>query len=192
MLRNREKPPAATVTLVKRCKQGDQDSFQELFTMFKDSVYSTALRILGNKHNAEDATQDTFIKIFTNIHTFRSDSPLLTWIYRITINTCYDLLNSRRKFEKRTVDAFQNELPALSSHEETPGVVQIIIESEIQKLPKGCRAVFILHAIEGFKHDEVAKILDISPGTSKSQYFAAKSILRKQLIPYKEAFINEL
>jgi len=189
--KNQETSPESA--LIKRCQQGEQSAFEELFDLYKDKVYSTAVRMLGNELDAEDAAQDIFVKVFGSIHTFRFDSSPATWIYRITLNTCLDKLRYNGKFEQ--VDALEDVpeyLTAAHLNEKTPGAINSIIENEIQKLPEGYKTVFILYAIEGFKHEEIAKILEISPGTSKSQYFAAKSTLRKKLLPYMEAFTHEL
>lgn len=191
MRKNQETSPETA--LFKRCRQGEQPAYEELFDLYKDKVYSTAVRMLGNELDAEDAAQDIFVKVFGSIHTFRFDSSPATWIYRITFNTCLDKIRYDRKFEQ--VDAIEDlpeYLTALHSNEKTPKAINSIIENEIQKLPNGYKTVFILYAIEGFKHDEIAKILEISPGTSKSQYFVAKSTLRKKLLPYMEAFTHEL
>ncbi|KPK96041.1 hypothetical protein AMJ80_02220 [bacterium SM23_31] len=189
--KNNEKSPESA--LIKRCQQGEQSAYEELFDLYKDKVYSTAVRMLGNELDTQDAAQDIFVKVFGNIHAFRFDSSPSTWIYKIAVNTCLDKLRHDRKFMQ--VDAIEDlpeYLTALHSNEKTPGAINSIIENEIQKLPEGYKTVFILYAIEGFKHEEIAKILEISPGTSKSQYFAAKSTLRKKLLPYMEAFTHEL
>lgn len=191
MRKNQETSPETA--LIKRCRQGEQTAFRELFEMYKDRVYSTAMRMLGNELDAEDAAQDIFVKVFGSIHTFRFDSSPSTWIYRITFNTCLDILRHDRKFEQvDAIDDVPDYLTASHMNEKMQGAVNSIIENEIQKLPEGYKTVFILYAIEGFKHEEIAKILEISPGTSKSQYFAAKSTLRKKLLPYIEVFTHEL
>ena len=184
--------PVVPVMVVDGCKKGDQNSCKELFELFQDRIYSTAYRMLGNAEDSEDATQDAFIKIFRNIQSFRSDSSLLTWIYRITVNTCLDRLKSSKHREMQNSIEYTDDLEVENRNNDKKGLLFRLIEDEIHKLPKGSRTVFILYAIEGFTHDEVAKILDISQGTSKSQYFAAKALLRKKLLPYKEAFVNEL
>jgi len=180
------------VMVVDGCKNGDQNSCKELFELFKDRIYSTAYRMLGNAEDAEDATQDSFIKIFQNIQSFRSDSSLLTWTYKIAVNTCLDKLKSKKHREMEKSTEYTDDLAVDNRNDDKRGLLFQVIEGEIYKLPKGSRTVFILYAIEGFTHDEVAKILNISQGTSKSQYFVAKALLRKKLLPYKEVFVNEL
>jgi len=183
---------ASERALVKKCIQGDQRSYKELFDIFKDRIFSTAVRILNNEQDAEDASQEIFIKVFSNIHKFRGDSSLVTWIYRIAVNTCLDIVR-KRKSDVQT-DESEIELEKLfhSGKSRSYRASYTIIEKEIRMLPKSCRTVFILYAIEGFKHEEVAKILEISTGTSKSQYFTAKNLLRKKLLPYREILKNGL
>ena len=148
--------------------------------------------MLGNRLDAEDVLQEIFIKVYKNISHFRGNSSFMTWLYRITVNTCIEHIKKRKKDEKIVdIDPQDANLPDL------PGIhpaenFRLIVENEIEKLPEGYKTVFILHAIEGFKYREIADILDISQGTSKSQFFQAKSLLRKKLFPYLEVLKNEL
>ncbi|MFC1564194.1 RNA polymerase sigma factor [candidate division KSB1 bacterium] len=178
--------------LFQRLKQGEKIACKELYEMYKDKVYSTSVRFLRNFHDAEDASQEIFLKIFRNINRFRGDSSLNTWIYRIAVNTCMDRLKSRMHTEKEDDIYEVEETNVKISREYLPGNDLNIIENEIEKLPDRCKAVFILRAVEGFKHEEISKILQVSVGTSKSQYFNAKAILRKNLLPYKKELLNEM
>ncbi len=180
------------IDLIHRLQIGEKKACKELYEMFKDRIYSTSVRFLKNFQDAEDASQEIFLKIFRNITRFRGESSLNTWIYRIAVNTCMDRLKSRSYTDKED-DIFElGDKTSILSKEYLPGNDLNIIENEIQKLPERCRIVFILHAIEGFKHDEISHILGISTGTSKSQYFNAKNMLRKSLLPYKKELLNEM
>ena len=178
--------------LVERCKKGEQNAFKKLYDMYKDKVFSTAVRMLGNVQDSEDTTQDIFIKLFKNINNYRGYSSLSTWIYKVAVNTCFDNLRKRKKHEKDKSFDVIDDIPSLPYMEKQPSSVQVIIEKEIQKLPEGYRTVFVLHEVEGFKHEEISKIMNIAPGTSKSQLSAAKSILRKNLLPYMEVLKDEM
>ncbi|MFC1539077.1 RNA polymerase sigma factor [Candidatus Latescibacterota bacterium] len=178
--------------LLKRCRDGDLKSYNTLYNRYKDRIYSISVRMLGNIHDAEDATQEIFIKIFKSIGEFRGDSALFTWIYRITMNTCVEFLRKKEKYKKEDPLDEMEYRPELSYETEDSGSFNRIVEQEIKKLPEGYRKVFILYAVEGFKHKEITEILNISEGTSKSQYFRAKIQLRKQLLPYLEVLKNEL
>ncbi len=177
--------------LVEECTKGDKEAYKKLFETFKDRVYSTALRILGNTEDAEDAVQNSFLKIYSSIHAFRGESSLVTWIYRITANTCLDILRKRAKEGLSETFGESDSHKDIQSDSKRPDEIDSIIEREIAKLPRKCKTVFILYAIEGFKHDEIAKIMEISSGTSKSQYFQAKALLRKRLLSHKEVWTNE-
>ncbi|MBT4485077.1 MAG: RNA polymerase sigma factor [Candidatus Latescibacteria bacterium] len=178
--------------VIKKCIEGDHNFFKKLYDSYKDRVYSTSVRMLGNRLDAEDALQEIFIKVFKNISRFRGDSSFTTWLYKIAVNTCIEHIRKRKKDEKIVdIDPHDDNSPVL------PGIrpaenFRLIVESEIEKLPEGYKTVFILHAIEGFKYREIADILDISQGTSKSQFFHAKSLLRKKLLPYLEVLKYEL
>jgi RNA polymerase sigma-70 factor (ECF subfamily) len=172
------------------CRRGDSTSFRDLFDEYKDRVYGTALKMLGNKQDAEDVSQEIFVKIFRTIQKFRGDSTLRTWIYKISVNSCLDAI--RKKGQKdltENIESMTND-PTLSYNDRQPESVETILERQISRLPAKCKTVFILYAIEGFKHEEIANIMSISTGTSKSQYFAAKAYLRKMLRPYKEIFTD--
>ncbi|MFC1562892.1 RNA polymerase sigma factor [candidate division KSB1 bacterium] len=176
--------------LIERCIRGD--SFKELFNLFKDRVFSTSIRMLGNVQDAEDTTQEIFIKIFKNIKNFKGDSSLKTWIYKISVNTCIDKLKKRKKHIKNEYLGLGNEINLTSYTEKPFGQNKVIIDNEISKLPEKYKSVFILHEIEGFKHEEISEIMNIPPGTSKSHLFVAKSLLRKKLLPYLEVLKNEM
>jgi len=176
--------------IISGCKEGDHYSFRELYDMYKDRVYTTSRRMLGNSDDAEDAAQEIFLKIFHNIKKFRGDSSLLTWIYRITVNTCIECIRKRRKNHESLDDSDDySSIPAPSG---TDGLARLILEREIDHLPEGCKTVFLLHTVEGFTHNEIGEILNIPTGTSKSQLAAAKSRLREQLLPYMEVLRHEL
>ncbi|MBN1293427.1 MAG: sigma-70 family RNA polymerase sigma factor [Candidatus Latescibacteria bacterium] len=178
--------------IVERCKQGDRHSYKELYDLCKNRVYSTAIRLLGNAQDAEDAVQETFIKVFKNIHMFRGDSSVFTWIYRISVNICIEHMRKKKNVPYHdSLDDTEGD-PVVVADTQNPVTARLIIEKEIEQLPEGFKTVFVLHTIEGFKHREIADILDISEGTSKSQLAAAKSRLREQLLPYLEVIQNEL
>lgn len=178
--------------VLESCKRGDRSSFRELYNLYKNRIYSTCHRMLGNAQDAEDAAQETFIKVFRSIGKFRGDSSIHTWIYRIAANTCIEHLRKRKnKPYHESIDDPDETSPTISDSG-TPVSVRLIIEREIEQLTEGYKTVFVLHEIDGFKHREIAKMLNISEGTSKSQLSAAKAHLRKQLIPYLEVIQNEL
>ncbi len=178
--------------VVERCRQGDQSSFKELYDLYKNRIYTTSYRMLGNAQDAEEAAQDTFIKIFRSIKNFEGKSSIFTWMYRIAANTCIEYLRKRKSAPQQdSIDDPEGYIPDIP-YDDRSVTTRMIIEHEIELLPEGFKTVFVLHTIEGFKHREIAEILDISEGTSKSQLSAAKAKLRKQLLPYMEVLKNEM
>jgi len=166
--------------LIDACKRGESDAYRRLYDMYKDRVYSTTLRTLGNGEDAEDALQETFVKAFRSIGKFEGKSSFSTWIYRIAFNTAIEIVRKRKKHDHHLdIDEYADILAGDSLKDHTP--VQQAVEEELQNLPEGYRRVFVLHATEGFKHHEIAKMLGISVGTSKSQYYQARIKMRKLL-----------
>jgi len=178
--------------LIEQCIHKDHKASKMLYDMYKNKVFSIAVRMLGDFHDAEDAAQDIFIKIFQTIDRFRGESAFSTWVYKIAVNTSIEHLRKRKKHNK--TDSFDSDDYSyqIMDDKNTPNMFGLIMENEINELPAGYKTVFILHAVEGFKHNEIAGILNITPGTSRSQFFQAKSILRKQLLPFAEVLRNEL
>ncbi|MEO0073577.1 MAG: RNA polymerase sigma factor [candidate division WOR-3 bacterium] len=160
-------PAACSAT----CTEAD---FERLYREHSQKVFSTAYRITGNRPDAEDVTQEVFIRVFKKLHTFRGESAISTWIYRITVNRALDIL--RRRKHERTVPLDES----LESISEPMGVMKLI-EGTLPSMPDGYRQVFVLHDIQGLRHCEIAKILGISEGASKSQLHRARAFLRSRI-----------
>lgn len=131
--------------------------------------------MLGNSSDAEDVTQDVFVRVYKKLHTLRNEAVLSSWIWRITMNLCIDWL--RRKKEKIPLN---EEL--LVTNKSDPDM-KLTLEQMISTLPNGYKSVFILHDVEGLNHKEISKALRISEGTSKSQLHRARLTLREKLGP---------
>lgn len=163
---------------------GDMPAFEEIYNRHHRRVYSICLRMLQNATEAEDLTQDVFIQLHRKIGSFRGDSAFTTWLHRLTVNQVLMHFRKRNvKFEKTTEEG---ETPVqIVGGTENPGKMPIVdkiaIESAIAELPNGYRNVFVLHDVEGYEHEEVARILGCSVGTSKSQLHKARLKLRKLL-----------
>jgi RNA polymerase sigma-70 factor (ECF subfamily) len=165
--------------LVQGCARGDRASQKALYERYCRKMMVVCQRYSRSTQEAEDTLQEGFIKIFKSIGEFRAESKLETWITRIMINTA---LNSQRQklYLMPMVDVTEI---SLSEREEVSlsGFHLEELIDMVQTLPDGCRIVFNLFAIEGYGHQEIAKMLDISEGTSKSQYNRAKVLLRAKL-----------
>lgn len=141
---------------------------------------SIALNLLGNVADAEDAIQESFLKIFRGAKTFRGGAAFSTWIYRVTVNTCYDALRRRKSRPSgSSLDAEDGRILAGSPGADHP--LRLALEKSVARLKPQHRAVFLLFEVEGFTHAEIARILGIPEGTSKTFLFDAKKKLQKWL-----------
>jgi RNA polymerase sigma-70 factor (ECF subfamily) len=175
---------ADDLALVERVRRGDLGAFEELYRAHAGRLYSVACRMLGNQTDAEDLLQDIFLTAHRKLDSFRGDSALGTWLYRLATNLCLDHLRSRAARTNQLSDALDDD-PAVP---ETVGrgladrtVAKMDLERALAQLPDGCRAAFVLHDVEGLEHREVAQALGIAEGTSKSQVHKARLRLRALL-----------
>jgi RNA polymerase sigma-70 factor (ECF subfamily) len=165
--------------LIKGCVKGDRAAQKALYERYCRKMMVVCQRYAKSTQEAEDALQEGFLKVFASLKSFRGDARLDTWITRIMINTA---LNAQRQklYLLPMVDITEMNLP---EDEEISLAAFNLSEliAMIQSLPDGCRLVFNLFAIEGYNHKEIAGMLGISEGTSKSQYSRAKSLLKVKL-----------
>jgi len=170
--------------LTQAASAGDMGAFEEIYQRHHRRVYSICLRMLQNAHEAEDLTQDVFIQLYRKIGSFRGDSAFTTWLHRMTVNQVLMHFRKRNvKFEKTTEEGETPDqvVAGTANPEKMPIVDKIALENAIDQLPDGYKNVFVLHDVEGFEHEEVARILGCSVGTSKSQLHKARLKLRKLL-----------
>jgi RNA polymerase sigma-70 factor, ECF subfamily len=177
-------PRQEDLALVERCRQGDLTAFEEVYRAHSGRLYNVAFRMLGNPTDAEDLLQEIFLAAHRKLETFRGDSALGTWLYRLAVNLCLDYLRSRtgRAIQMTDVIEDDNILPDTASRglaEQT--VTRMDLERAMAHLPEGCRMAFVLHDIEGLEHREVAEAMGIAEGTSKSQVHKARLRLRALL-----------
>ena len=172
------------LALVERCRNGDLAAFEELYRTHAKRLYSLLCRMLGNQADAEDLLQDVFLAAHRKLDTFRGDSALGTWLYRLTTNLCLDHIRSRAGRASQVTDSLDDEpwlADATSRGLADQAVSRMDLERAIAQLPEGCRAAFVLHDVEGLEHREVGEILGIAEGTSKSQVHKARLRLRALL-----------
>ncbi len=170
--------------LVERCRQGDLAAFEELYRAHAGKLFSVACRMLGNPTEAEDLLQEIFLSAHRKLDGFRGESALGTWLYRLATNHCLDYLRSRAARTNQLTDVLDDE-PSLyeagSSGLAEQTVLKMDLERAMARLPEGCRAAFVLHDVQGLEHREVAEVLGIAEGTSKSQVHKARLRLRAML-----------
>ena len=159
--------------------KGDRAAQHELYQQYAAQMMVVCLRYCRCREDAEDVLQEAFIKVFSHIDKFRQDSHLAYWIKRIVINTA---LNHHRKSVYLYPHLDIDEVHHLGTEDPTLSGFQFQeLLNILQSLPQGCQVVFNLHAIEGYKHREIAKLLNISEGTSKSQYARARSLVKEMI-----------
>jgi RNA polymerase sigma-70 factor (ECF subfamily) len=181
-------PAAADVlnedaALAAACQSGDLRAYERLYAMHGSRMKNLARNVLGNASDAEDAVQETFLKVQRSIAGFRGQSSFVTWAYRILINTCYDARRSRLRKKEVTNDDSE-ETPRLEPRApEAHPSLRMALERALAKLTKHQRDVFLLYEVEGFRHAEISSMLEITEAASKNTLFQAKKNLRQMLEP---------
>jgi RNA polymerase sigma-70 factor (ECF subfamily) len=172
---------AAAGDLIARCQAGDIEAFEALYRQHAARLYTLACRMAGSPEDGEDLLQEIFLQVHRKLGSFKGDSAVGTWLYRLALNHCLDFVRSRQAKMNRlteTLDADTSFEP--TARRDTP-VARLDLERAVERLPEGCREAFVLHDVEGFDHTEVGKLLGIAEGTSKSQVFKARMKLRSLL-----------
>jgi RNA polymerase sigma-70 factor (ECF subfamily) len=157
---------------------GDASAFERLYRAHVARIHSLTRRMLGS-HDADEVTQDIFVRTWQKLGQFRGDSQFSTWLHRLAVNV---VIERRRSFaiqrERMTDDPLALDMVTVA-----PARVDLTVDFEaaIEQLPPGAREIFVLHDVEGYKHREIAAMLDITSGTSKRQLHRARMLLRKHL-----------
>ena len=192
------RPEEATILL--ELKAGSEDAFASLIAQYHQPIYSLVARTIRNPADAPDLTQEIFIKVFRGIRSFKGDSSLRTWIYRIAIHEASNQRRWWRRHCEREV-ALDSELPGsegeglslldtLAGHEDSPfdaaaqSELRLHVEQELREIPDPFRTAVVLRDIEGFSYEEIAEILDVQLGTVKSRLMRGRALLKTRLTPY--------
>ena len=163
---------------VQQARRADVRAFESLYRMHVDRVYGLCLRMTGNVAEAEDCTQDAFIRAWKQLGKFRGDSAFGTWLHRIAVNCVLGgMRKSRRERERIALVAERNDAPITAADS---GELADLAEA-VGRLPEGARHVFVLNAVYGYSHEETGSMLGIAPGTSKAQLHRARRLLAQQL-----------
>ena len=178
--------------LVQQAKAGDRNAFAALVSAYETKIYNLALRYLGNREDAMDASQEVFLRVFRFLPGFQEESGFSTWIYRIGVNVCKDMLakQSRRNEQSLEVEDEDDEQRTmeLADHRYTPEQIvenaelRSVLSEAIAALPDQQREVIVLRDIQGLSYDEIANVLSLEPGTVKSRLSRARENLRKKLL----------
>jgi RNA polymerase sigma-70 factor (ECF subfamily) len=168
-----------TPELVVRVRAGDRLAERELYDQHVDRVYRLAYRLSGDADQAADYTQETFIRVFSKLDTFRGEAALSTWITSIAYSVVFNGMRKRRQSDRREVE-LDDALPHANPAAADPDLRSSLARA-IDGLPDGYRAVFVMHDVEGYTHEEIGAALGIQPGTSKAQLSRARAKLRRAL-----------
>jgi RNA polymerase sigma-70 factor (ECF subfamily) len=172
---------ADEIQLVARCRAGELGAFEELYRQHSGRLFSLAVRMLGNPADAEDQLQEIFLSAHRKLESFRGESALGTWLYRLAMNQLLDYVRSRAARTGQLTDGLDDAtlLADAGGHRLADRAIERIdLERALAELPDGCRAAFVLHDVEGLEHKEVSEVLGIAEGTSKSQVHKARLRLR--------------
>ncbi|MDT0583484.1 MULTISPECIES: RNA polymerase sigma factor [Alteromonadaceae] len=161
--------------LIAAAKQQDVKAFKALYDQYLNMVYGLCLRLCADKSLAEDATQEVFIQLWRKIDNFDGNSQFSTWLHSVTSNVTISYIRKQRGWWQKMINIEQS-----SAFEEvTYGCLEDVqLEKYIYKLPERARWVFVLHALEGYRHEEIAKTLGMAVGSSKAQFHRAKNLLQ--------------
>lgn len=170
-------PTAVVSDPIARARGGDETAFQEVYRAHVGRVYALCLRLAGDRADAEELTQDVFVRAWERLATFRGESAFGTWLHRLAVNTFLMARRTRIRRERRVMPADDPgalERPGAAP----PAGLRLDLERAIARLPEGAREVFLLYDVEGYGHKEIAAMLGIAAGTSKAQLFRARRLLR--------------
>ncbi len=177
---------SAEAALVARCATGEAEAFKELYDAHATRLYNLAYRMAGTSAEAEELLQEIFLQAFRKLSTYKGESALGTWLYRLGMNLCLDHLRSRQgKMDRATVGLEEDRGEAVRPALERPDAVmqRLDLERAIDQLPASYKAAFLLHDVEGYEHHEIGDMLGIAEGTSKSLVHKARMRLRSLLGP---------
>jgi len=172
--------------LAAACLAGDMHAYERLYALQGAKMKNLARNLLGNALDAEDAVQETFLKVQRSIGGFRGQSSFVTWTFRILVNTCHDARRSRVRKKEVTTDTEENPMPEQRAAAAHP-TLRLALERALTTLTQHQRDVFLLYEVEGFSHAEIGATLDISEAASKNTLFQAKKNLRQMLEPPRRA-----
>ena len=188
----------ADAALIERCRRRDEAAFAEVVARYKNKIYNYVCRMMGNEDDAEDITQEVFIRMYQSLGSFRQQSSLNTWVFRIASNLCIDQFRRRKKHQAiaYSLDDTDDAGDRAGLDREVPDATyepqRILANTEMSAqitlaltlLPDKLRAVVLLYDLEELSYEEIARILEIPVGTVKSRLFNARLQLRKRLSEY--------
>ncbi|WP_438944585.1 RNA polymerase sigma factor [Shewanella electrica] len=165
---------------INQARNGDTQAFECLYHRHHQQVYALCLRLAGQVPLAEEMTQDCFVRAWQKLDLFRGESQFATWLHRLSVNQALASLQKHRSFWARFLPESSTEFHEISEPS-TPLPNGMQLDKYILRLPERARVVFVLFALEGYSHEEIAQLMQITRGTSKAQYHRAKALLQEML-----------
>ncbi|MFC0118985.1 RNA polymerase sigma factor [Pseudoalteromonas xiamenensis] len=162
--------------LITRCVSGCQHAFRDLFSRHEKRVYALSLRLTADPHSAEDVCQEVFVQVWNKLDQFNGQSQFSTWLHSVTSNIAISYLRKQKNWLQRVV-SFEEEGMEQADVESCPmlgGLDKLIV-----RLPERARLVFVLHAVEGYRHEEIADLMGMAVGSSKAQYHRARQLMQE-------------
>lgn len=178
IVRDRDGVAAGDAEDVRAAASGDRRAFERLYRRHVARIHSLARRMLG-PDEADEATQDAFVRAWTKLGSFRGESAFGTWLYRLALNVLLARRAELGRARRRYVG--EDELPEVPGRREARPELRIDFARALERIPDGAREVLVLHDVEGYKHEEIATMLGINAGTSKSQLHRARMMMRTHL-----------
>ena len=179
------RPSGSADSDVARAASGDRSAFERLYRGHVDRVFTLCARMVSDRARAEELTQDVFVRAWEKLHLFRGESSFSTWLHRLTVNV---VLNARKsEGRQRTRFEENDEDTGMDAHAGVVGAPlgtageMLDLEQAITRLPPGAKRVFVLHDVEGYKHEEIADMLGVTSGATKAQLHRARLLLREAL-----------
>lgn len=169
-----------SASLVDRARDGDMAAFERLYRQHAGRIHAVCLRILADRGAAEDCTQDAFVRAWEALGKFRGESSFATWLTRIAINVALQRLKLERRHLRLVQPGDAEFMESHAAPDERPEV-DMDLEKLIATLPPAARAVFVLHSIEGYSHEEIAGMTGIATGTCKAHVHRARQLLQARL-----------
>jgi RNA polymerase sigma-70 factor (ECF subfamily) len=167
--------------VVRRAQRGDVEAFETLYRAHSAAIYALCRRMVGAEGEALELVQDIFVRAWERFTTFRGQSSLATWLHRLGVNVVLEHLRFAKRDASRFIEGDDTTLGSRSPAGQMDA--RIDLDAALVRLPGGARAVFVLHDIEGYSHEEIAQMTGIAPGTARAQLWRARRALLRHLDP---------
>jgi RNA polymerase sigma-70 factor, ECF subfamily len=165
---------------IRRASDGEEDAMRALYDQYAPFVFTVVRRFTRDRPTARDWEQDAWISIFRSLPSFRGDAKLSSWLHRVVVNTVLQARRRERRFDHESYDTDRDAM-AREGQSADQILLRVGLQDALAQLPSGMHAILTLHDVHGFQHEEIATMLDITSGASRSQLFKARARLRELL-----------